>query len=254
MRIIAKLDVKPPYVIKPVHFEGLRKIGKSVELVQKYYQQGADEIVYIDIVASLYQREILLNDIKAAANQLFVPFCVGGGVRSIEDFSILFHNGADKVTLNTHAVQENPQLIDDAAKIFGSQAVVINIEAKRTQENYNDTHWNCYTDCGRISSNKNALSWASEVQERGAGEIILQSVDKDGRQQGFDNQLIENVISTINIPVVVASGSGSLKDIVDVATTYNPSGIAVSSLLHYNRLTILEIKQALADKGIEVSL
>jgi len=254
VRIIAKLDVKPPYVIKPVHFEGLRKIGPSVDLVQKYYQQGADEIVYIDIVASLYQRRILLDDVKTAANQLFVPFCVGGGVRCIEDFSHLFHHGADKVVLNTHAVQENPQLIDEAAKIFGSQAVVINIEAKKTHENNNNPHWNCYTDCGRISSDKNAISWASEVQERGAGEIILQSVDKDGRQQGFDNQLIEKVISTINIPVVVASGAGSLSDIVDVATTYNPSGIAVSSLLHYDRLTIVEIKQALSDEGIEVNL
>lgn len=131
IRIIVKLDVKPPYVVKPVHFEGLRKIGLPTDLAIKYYEQGADEIFYIDIVASLYQREILINEIENTANKLFIPFGVGGGVKTIDDFSKLFHSGADKVSINTYAVQEDPEIINHAAEIFGNQAVVVNIEAKR---------------------------------------------------------------------------------------------------------------------------
>ena len=149
VRIIAKLDVKPPYVVKPVHFEGLRKMGSPAELAKKYYDQGADELFYIDIVSSLYQREILFNEIEQVANKLFIPFAAGGGVKSIDDFSKMFHMGADKVVINTHAIQENPDIIDKAAKIFGSQAIVVNIEAKRWKN-----YWECYTDCGRIQSQK----------------------------------------------------------------------------------------------------
>lgn len=130
IRVIAKLDVKPPYVVKPIHFEGLRKIGLPSELAKKYYDQGADEVIYIDIVASLYQREMLCKDIESAANELFIPFGVGGGVKTIEDFSKLFHIGADKVIINTHAVQENPDIINQASEIFGNQAVVVSVEAK----------------------------------------------------------------------------------------------------------------------------
>ena len=144
-RIIAKLDAKPPYIVKPVHFEGLRQIGLPFELAKKYYKQGADEVFYIDIVASLYQRDILFNEIEKTANELFIPFGVGGGVRTIEDFSKLFDNGADKVVINTYAVQEDPEIINKAAQIFGNQSVVVNIEAKKW-----DTHYECFTDCGRI--------------------------------------------------------------------------------------------------------
>lgn len=254
MRIIAKLDVKPPNVVKPVHFEGLRKIASPVTLAEKYYQQGADEIAYVDIVASLYRRDILLEPIEQTANALFIPFAVGGGVTSIEDFSTLFHHGADKVIINTHAVQTTPDIIDQAAKIFGSQAVVVNIEAK--QQNYvgNQTVWNCYTDCGRIPSKKYVSDWVEEIQNRGAGEILLQSVDCDGRQRGFDRALIEAVCANTNIPVIVGSGAGSVEDIVSIATDYSPSAIAVSSILHYGKTTILEIKQALAAAGVEVNL
>ena len=136
-RIIAKLDVKPPFVVKPVHFEGLRKISTPYELSQKYYEQGADELFYIDIVASLYQREILVEGIKNTAEQLFIPFAVGGGIRSIEDCSKLFHNGADKIVINTHAAQNDPSLIDAAAKVFGSQAVCVNIEADIVEDPVN---------------------------------------------------------------------------------------------------------------------
>lgn len=247
-RIIAKLDIKPPYTVKPVHFEGLRKVGSPVDLAKKYYAQGADEVMYIDIVASLYQREILFDHIKRTANELFIPFGVGGGVRSIEDFSKLLHLGADKVLINTYAIQKNPDIINEAAEIFGSQAVVVNIEAKKW-----DGYWECYTDCGRIQSSKNVLKWAKEVEDRGAGEILLQSVDQDGRQRGFDLELSKKVVESLNIPVVVASGAGKLEDIKDLINFSNPSGVAVASLLHYDKTTISEIKNYLNNNGIKVS-
>ena len=239
-RLIAKLDVKPPYVVKPVHFEGLRKIGNPSELAKKYYDQGADELFYIDIVSSLYQREILFDNIEKVANELFIPFAAGGGVKSIDDFSKMFHMGADKVVINTYAIQEDPSIINKAAKIFGSQAVVVNIEAKKWQN-----HWECYTDCGRIQSQKNVLEWAKEVEQRGAGEILLQSVDTDGRCRGFDIELAKKVVSLVDIPVVVSSGAGSLEDIKTLIKVANPSGVAIASLLHYDRVNIQDIKQYL---------
>ena len=248
IRIIAKLDVKPPYVVKPVHFEGLRKMGNPAELAKKYYDQGADEGFYIDIVSSLYQREILVNDIREAADELFIPFAVGGGVKSVDDFSKMFHMGADKVVINTYAIQQDPDIINKAAKVFGSQAVVVNIEAKKWQQN-----WECYTDCGRIRSGKDVLEWALEVEQRGAGEILLQSVDTDGRRKGFDVELSAQVVNLVNIPVVVSSGAGSLKDIKEMINTVGPSGVAVASLLHYNQVTIREIKNYLENNGITVS-
>ena len=239
-RIIAKLDVKPPYVVKPVHFEGLRKMGDPSELAKKYYNQGADELFYIDIVSSLYQREILFDGIEEVANELFIPFAAGGGVKSIDDFSKMFHMGADKVVINTYAIQKDPSIIDKAAKIFGSQAVVVNIEAKRWQE-----QWECYTDCGRIQSQKDVSEWASEVEQRGAGEILLQSVDADGRCRGFDIELSSKIVNLVNIPVVVSSGAGSLEDIKTLIEAVQPSGVAIASLLHYDRTTVQEIKKYL---------
>jgi len=240
VRIIAKLDVKPPYVVKPVHFEGLRKMGDPSEMAKKYYDQGADELFYIDIVSSLYQREILFNEIEKVANKLFIPFAAGGGVKSIDDFSKMFHMGADKIVINTYAIQENPNIIDQAAKIFGSQAVVVNIEAKKWKD-----YWECYTDCGRIQSQKSVSDWVSEVEQRGAGEILLQSVDMDGRRRGFDIELASKIVDLVNIPVVVSSGAGSLEDIKTLIEVASPSGVVIASLLHYEQATILEIKEYL---------
>jgi cyclase len=248
IRIIVKLDVKPPFVVKPVHFEGLRKMGLPIDLAKKYYEQGADEIFYIDIVASLYQREILINEIENTANELFIPFGVGGGVKTIDDFSKLFHSGADKVALNTYALQEDPEIINHAAKIFGNQAVVVNIEAKRW-----DNWYECYTDCGRNRSNKDVIKWAQEVESRGAGEIFLQCVDTDGRRKGFDMELAKAVIDCVKIPVVVSSGAGKLEDIKELIENTQPSGVAISSLLHYNDFTIKEIKDYLRKNNIMVS-
>ncbi|MAD40823.1 MAG: imidazole glycerol phosphate synthase subunit HisF [Arcobacter sp.] len=247
-RIIVKLDVKPPFVVKPVHFEGLRKVGTPSEMAKKYYNQGADEIMYIDIVSSLYERDIIFEEIEKTANELYIPFGVGGAVKSIDDFSKLFHIGADKVAINTFAVQKDPTIINKAAEIFGNQAVVVNIEAK----NWN-SHWECYTDCGRIQSGKDVIEWAKEVEKRGAGEILLQSVDKDGRNNGFDLELAKQVVQSVNIPVVIASGAGKLEDIKKLIEYAKPSGIAIASLLHYDKVTINDIKEYLRKNNIEVS-
>jgi len=219
-----------------------------VEVARRYNEQGADEIMYIDIVSSLYQREILFDEIQKTANNLFIPFGVGGGVKTIEDFSKLFHNGADKVAINTYAVQENPEIINQAAQIFGNQAIVVNIEAKKWNGWYE-----CYTDCGRIQSSKNVIEWAKEVELRGAGEIFLQCIDTDGRQKGFDIELARQVVESVNIPVVVASGAGKLEDIKELIEYVRPSGVALASLLHYDKYTIKDIKEYLKNNGIEVS-
>ena len=248
VRIIAKLDVKPPFVVKPIHFEGLRKVGTPPELAKKYYVQGADEVVYIDIVSSLYQRDIVFDEIEKTANKLYIPFGVGGAIRSLEDISKLFHIGADKVVINTYAVQENPEIINKAAEIFGNQAIVINIEAKKW-----GAHWECYTDCGRVRSGRDVLEWTKEVESRGAGEILLQSVDKDGRNRGFDLELCKKIVESVDIPVVVASGAGSLEDIKEVIECAKPSGVAIASLLHYDKITINGIKTYLRNNAIEVS-
>ncbi len=238
MRIIARLDVKPPYVVKPVHYEGLRKIDTPKELALKYYKQGADEVIYIDIVSSLYQREILFDEIKEASDGVFVPFGVGGGVSKIEDFSKLFHYGADKVLINTNAIK-NPNIIDEASKIFGSQAVVISIQAKRVGKKFE-----CHTDCGRIPSGKDVVEWIKEVQNRGAGEIFLNSIDCDGRGRGFELELINEVIANSKVPIIAGSGAGELAHILEVAKL-KPDAIAIASMLHYDKITISQIKELL---------
>lgn len=248
LRIIAKLDVKPPYVVKPVHFEGLRKVGKPAELAHKYYKQGADEIIYIDIVASLYQRALIVPYIQESSEKVLVPLGVGGGVRNLDDFSSLFHSGADKVLVNTEAVQRNPELINQASQTFGAQSVVLNIEAKKLPSG----SWECYTDCGRIRSSKDVLDWVKEAAQRGAGEVVLQSVDCDGRRRGFDLELIQQVVNSVDIPVVAASGAGSLEDILSVAQIPNLGGIAIASLLHYDEYTIEDIRVFLRKHGVEV--
>lgn len=245
MRIIARLDVKPPFVVKPVHFEGLRKIDTPSNLVNKY--KDADEIVFIDIVSSLYERDIQFDLIKDVAKDVFIPFGVGGGIKSLDDAKKFIHNGADKVILNTH-VLKNPNLIEEIVKHFGSQAVTIHIQAKKW-----DNWYECYSECGRERSYKDVLKWAKEVEELGAGEILLSVVDMDGRKRGFDLEITKQIIENINIPIIVGSGAGTKEDILEVAKL-NPSGIAIGSILHYDILNIKEIKSYLDKNGIKVSL
>ena len=245
MRVIAKLDVKPPHVVKPIHFEGLRKIGAPAELARRYYKQGADEILYIDIVASLYQRAVLFDQVAAVSEQLFVPLGVGGGVRTIEDISRLFHCGADKITINTYALQREPELIDQAARTFGCQAVVLAVEAKR-----HEGWWECYSDCGRERSGKDVIAWVQEAERRGAGELLVQSVDCDGRRQGFDIPLLQTIKQAVAIPVIAASGAGSIDHVVAMARQVRPDAVALSSLLHYELASINDLKAALAQEGL----
>ncbi|AGB02351.1 imidazole glycerol phosphate synthase subunit HisF [Methanoregula formicica] len=249
LRIIARLDVKPPDVVKPVHFEGLRRMGSPKDLASKYYNQGADEILFEDIVASLYRRPIMLDLIHQTSRDLYIPFAAGGGVQATEHFEQLLHNGVDKVLINTYALQEDPSIIRRAAEIFGSQAVVVHIVAKHWTD-----WWECYSDCGRIRSGKNAVSWAKEVESLGAGELLVSSVDRDGRNRGFDKDLIAAIVSKVKIPVIAGSGAGSLEEIRDMITHAKPDAVAIGSLLHYNKTTIGEIKTFLADSGIEVAL
>lgn len=249
LRIIARLDVKPPYVVKPVHFECLRKIGKPSDMALKYYNQGADEILYIDIVSSLYRRQILLDQICETSNELYIPFAAGGGVKTLKDFENLLHHGVDKVVINTFALQQDAQIIRNAAEIFGSQAVVVHIVAKKWQD-----WWECYSDCGRIRSGKDALDWAQEVERLGAGEILVSSVDHDGRNRGFDIELISRIVENTKIPVIAGSGAGSLEHIREMIVQANPDAVAVGSLLHYNTETIGTIKQYLHENGITVAL
>jgi len=178
-----------------------------------------------------------------------VPLAVGVCVTSIDDFTDLLHMGADKVVINTYALQTNPEIINQAALIFGSQSVIVSVEAKRRGNS-----WECFSDCGRIASNKPVFEWVDEVQERGAGEILLQSVDTDGRQRGFDIPLVSGVTERSKIPVVAASGAGSKEDVLKVVEEAGPSAIAISSLLHYGKANISELKKYLAENGVEVCL
>ena len=244
-RIIGKLDIKANYVVKPVHFEGLRKIGDSKIVSLNFYNQGLDEIFYVDIVASLYQRNIDFDGVRETAAHLFVPFGVGGGVRSMDDCVKLFHNGADKIVLNTHIVQECPDLINEVAEKFGSQAVTVSIEAKKW-----DGWWECYTDGGRVRSSKSVVNWVREIQDRGAGEIFVQSVDTDGRKKGFDIPLAEMVVKNSEVPVVIGSGCGSIDHVLDLVNDIGPSGVCISSALHYDLFSVEELKKKIEENQL----
>lgn len=239
-RVIARLDAKPPYIAKPVYFEGLRKVGMPDELALKYSAAGADEICYIDIYSSLCRRPIKFDSITSVASKILIPFAVGGGVRSIDDMKALFDSGADKVIVNTYAVIEDPSIIDKAASLFGSQALTIQVDAKRK-----DSWWECYADCGKTPAGKNVLDWVVEVEKRGAGEILLSSVDRDGAKKGFDISLIKQVNELTSIPVVAGSGAGSLAHIEKMATEANTSAIALASVLHDDLVTVDEVKNVL---------
>ena len=244
-RIIAKLDAKPPHIVKPVYFEGLRKIGSPGDVAERYLAMGADEVVYLDIVASLYRRPLIISEVENIARRLDVPFGVGGGVRSIEDFNRLFLSGADKVLINSYPLQEDSRIISIASELFGSQSVVIHIDAKRHGKD-----WVCQSDCGRMKSSRNVLDWALEVEQKGAGEIILQSIDQDGSMSGFDIDLIERVVNSVSIPVVAASGAGSVRDILDMVDRVVPSGVAISSALHYDKFSIRQLRESLNMHGL----
>ena len=249
VRIIARLDVKGPNVIKGVHLECLRVIGKPGELAEKYYLEGADELLYLDIVASLYRRENLLNIVNQASDRIFIPFTVGGGIRTLEDIKEFLKAGADKVAINTAATKD-PNLLTKAARMFGSQCIVLSIEAKR----WSDNKWEAYTDNGRERTGLDIIDWAKQGEELGAGEILLTSIDQEGTKKGFDIELIKKVSNNISIPVIASGGAGSSEHIIKCIKETNVDSIAIASILHYNIMSIPQIKKVILKQSIPVRM
>lgn len=229
IRIIPKLEIKGPNLVKGIHLEGLRVLGKPEDFAKYYYENGADELLYMDVVASLYGRNSLHDIIAKTAKEIFIPLTVGGGLRTIQDIKEVLRTGADKVSLNTAAIK-NPKIISEAAQIFGSSTITIMIEAIKQS----DGKYLAYTDNGREFTGKEVVSWAKEAESLGAGEIILTSVDKDGTGQGFDIQLIKMVSTKLSIPVIAGGGAGKKEDIAKAILEGEADAIALASLLHYN--------------------
>lgn len=248
IRVIARLDIKAPNLVKGIHLEGLRVIGDPAEHAVRYYEQGADELLYVDIVASLYQRNSIADLVARTADQIYVPLTVCGGIRSILDIHKLLRAGADKVAINTAAVR-NPALITEAARIFGSQCIVISIEVMRQA----DGAWKVFTDNGREHTGLDAVDWAKRVVDLGAGEVLLTSVEKEGTRKGFDLDLIAVVGPQLGVPVIACGGAGSI-DHVAQAVRSGADAVAVAGLLHYKVETVNSLKAGLAQRGVEVRL
>ncbi len=246
-RLIARLDIKGPNLIKGVHLEGLRVIGSPNEYAKRYYLQGADELIYIDCVASLYGRNSLGDILQSAAQDVFVPITVGGGVRSVDDATHLLRCGADKVAVNTAAVA-NPGLISEIARRFGSQCMVLSIEAKWTGPG----RWEAFTDNGREGTGLDVIEWVRRGVALGAGEVLLTSVDKEGTRKGFDLELIRAVTNEVTVPVIASGGMGKPEHLVDVVRTANADAVAMADILHYNRSSISEIRAVAHAAGLGV--
>ncbi|MDD1771228.1 MAG: imidazole glycerol phosphate synthase subunit HisF [Methanomassiliicoccales archaeon] len=245
-RIIPCLDVRDGAVVKGIRFVDLQDVGDPPTMAADYESQGADEIVFLDISASAEGRKTLLNVVEKTAEKLFVPLTVGGGVRSKEDMRQTLNAGADKVSLNTAAVQRL-DLVSECAADFGSQCVVIAIDAKRQGNS-----WKVYTHGGRKKTELDAIQWASEVRDRGAGEILLTSMDADGTKNGYDIELTGRVADEVNIPVIASGGCGSADHIYQVLTQTRAEAALAASIFHYNELTVQQVKRYLRDKGVAI--
>lgn len=246
-RLIARLDIKGPNLIKGIHLEGLRVVGQPNEYAKRYYEQGADELIYIDCVASLYGRNSLGNIVQSAAQDVFIPMTVGGGIRSIDDAMHILRCGADKVAINTAAVA-NPSLITDIARRFGSQCMVLSIEAKRVGPD----RWEAYTDNGREDTGLDVIDWVKRGVALGAGEVLLTSVDQEGTRKGFDVALVRAVTGEVSVPVIASGGMGTPEHMVDVVKTGRTDAVAMADMLHYRRATIGEIRAAARNAGLHV--
>ncbi len=264
-RIIPCLDVKDGRVVKGVNFVELRDAGDPVEHAKAYDAAGADELIFLDITASHEQRDILLDVVRAVADQVFIPFTVGGGVRTVEDFRGILLAGADKVAVNTAAV-ENPKVITDAAEKFGSQCVVVAIDAKRrtTEDGGRRTEeirssvvghqssWEVYTHGGRTPTGRDVIEWAREVESRGAGEILLTSMDRDGTKDGYDIALTRAVADAVSIPVIASGGAGRIEHFAEALTEGHADAALAASLFHFGELSVAQVKEYLASRGIAV--
>lgn len=228
IRIIPRLDIKGPNLVKGVHLEGLRVLGKPERFARYYYENGADELIYMDVVASLYGRNSLLDIVERTSREIFIPLTVGGGIRTLEDIRRILQAGADKVSLNTAAIQ-SPGLISEAATRFGSSTIVVSIEAKKQPGGA----YEAYTDNGRIRTGVDVFDWAVRVQTLGAGEILLTAIDQEGTGTGFDLELTRRVAQSVSIPVVACGGAGKTQDVADVIEQGRADAVSIASLLHY---------------------
>jgi cyclase len=237
LRIIARLDIKGANLIKGIHLEGLRVVGDPQVHAEKYYNDGADEIIYMDTVASLYGRNNLLDVVTRATEHVFVPMTVGGGIRSVEDARALLRAGADKIAINTAAVKD-PSLITKISDVWGSSTIVLSIEAKQTAPG----KWEAYTDNGRERTGLDVVQWAEQGAQLGAGEIFLTSVDQEGTKNGFDCQLVSAVTKLVDIPVVASGGFGKLEHLKELMQVSKPTGVAIADSLHYKKFNFNEIR------------
>jgi cyclase len=241
LRLIARLDVKSPNLIKGVHLEGLRKLGDPSEFAQRYYADGIDEIVYIDSVASLYERNTIVDLVRHTAEDVFIPITAGGGVRTIAAAQTLLRAGADKIAINTAATR-NPELIRELAERFGSQCVVLSIEAKQQGD-----RWEAYCDNGRERTGLDVLEWSRRGEALGAGEILLTSVDREGTRDGYDIELTRAVADAVGIPVIASGGMGTFKHLGEVVNEGHADAVAMAHVLHFGEMTVPDIRrQALA--------
>jgi cyclase len=255
-RIIPCLDVKAGRVVKGVSFVELRDAGDPVEVARRYDAEGADELCFLDITASVEQRAILLDVVQRTAEQVFMPLTVGGGIRSVEDIRALLLAGADKVSINTAAV-ERPQLVDEAARVFGSQCIVVAIDAKRVDGGCGDApggaaRWEVFTHGGRTATGLDAVDWARRVADAGAGELLLTSIDADGRQAGYDLGLTRAVSRAVPVPVIASGGAGRLEHLYDALTAGEADAVLAASIFHYRTFTIPQAKRYLAERGVPV--
>ncbi|MFA6171583.1 MAG: imidazole glycerol phosphate synthase subunit HisF [Patescibacteria group bacterium] len=247
IRIIPRLDIKGPNVVKPIQTEALRVVGNPKEMARRYYEEGADEILYLDIVASLYQRNIDFDLLKSVTEDIFIPVTVGGGIRSLNDINYALRAGADKVAINTYLVK-NPAFISEAVREFGSQCIVLFVEAKKQPTGI----YEVYTDGGREHTGLEAIEWIRRGIELGAGEILISSIDRDGTRRGYDLELLKKVSEIAPIPVIAHGGAGSPESLIRAVRDARVDALAVSSIFHYQECSINAVKENLAAEGINV--
>lgn len=247
IRLIPRLDIKGPNLIKGIHLEGLRVMGDPQEFARRYYDQGADELLYVDVVASLYGRNSLHHIVERAARDVFVPLTVTGGIRSVDDVRDMLRAGADKIGINT-AATKRPELIREVARKFGSQCMVLSIEAK----SIGPGKWEVYTDNGRERTGLDVIEWAQRGVELGAGEILLTSIDREGTREGFDTELIAAVSGTVPVPVIASGGMGHTGHVGSAVLDGAADAVAMADILHYGRATVAEIRAAARSAGLNV--
>ena len=244
LRVIPRLDIKGPNLVKGIHLEGLRVLGRPEDFALKYYEEGADELLYMDVVASLYGRNSLLDFISKTAEKTFIPLTLGGGIRTIEDIRKVLRAGADKIAINTAAIN-NPSFISDAANMFGSQCIVVSIEAKKMS----DGNYEALTDNGREVTGKDAFLWAEEAVKRGAGELLITSIDREGTAKGYDIELISKINRRVKVPVIALGGAGSPEHVCELLTQCCVSAVSMASLFHYHYLNMIDLSNKAGEEG-----